>query len=515
MNAWLKSALVGIQSHAPIPFDGEMGALMTKVAAQHVDPALGFSRVAAVLASCRLASITLLPSSSSLPPAAAADTQALGADHDWFIALDSTFRQGPLRLQVEACLRLAVNAVHLPVALLPSALQAGHRQQILRAALLPIIGVRGRWLAAFNPDWRYASSSLEASAADDGDEEKHWQQGSNEQRVQYFRALRARDPTAACALLQSQLGELAAKERAALVELLATGLQANDASLLEKLLKDRSRDVRQIAARLLAMLPHSIHAQRLREWLAPLVTSRRGLLGRSWHCEAPASADPAWAEAVIESTRPQHEALGERAWWLYQLVRQVPLSWWCEHTGMRAAALLNWAEKSDWGDALSRGWRERVGAEDAEWIEAMLASDTKAFCERRAELLALLPMAQREQHWPHDVTQLQQSGLLGQIIGSCAPGETLSSRYSGALIPSLLAALDGDALRQDYALRAYLLELATLLHADSLLALREPVRVGDETTALRECLSEFQRIVATRRCLHDSPTKNMPFTERP
>jgi hypothetical protein len=511
MNGWLKAALVGIEGSAPLPADGEIGALMATVAAQGDDPAQGYCRVVGVLAACRLAALSL-PPPAVLPTAATADAQALADDHPACAALASAFVEGPLRLQYEACLRLAEVDAHLPAALLPSALQAGQRQQVLRAALLPRLGARGEWLAACNPDWRYAASSGESAPAAN-DEEQQWQQGSIEQRAQYFRALRRRDPAAANALLQAQLGELTAKERAALVELLAIGLQADDAALLESLLKDRSREVRYLAARLLALLPDAAHARRLCVWTAELVTSRRGMLGRSWQCEAPAMADPEWAGAAIEPSRPQHETLGERAWWLYQLVRQVPLAWWCEHTGMRAAELLAWAARSDWAEALQRGWRERVGAADPEWIEAMLASNAPIFRHGMSDLLALLPMAQRERHWPRNLAELQQAGLLGPIIGACAPGETLSAGYSAALLPSLHALLEGDALRQDYGLRAVLLELATLLHPDSLPALRLPPRRGDETPALAECLTDFQRIVAVRRTLHDSLARSTRSTE--
>src|SRR3546814_8525468 len=82
---------------------------------------------------------------------------------------------------------------------------------------------------------------------------------------------------------------------------------------------------------------------------------------------------------------------------------------------------------------------------------------THSFPTRRSserELLALLPMAQRERHWPRNLAELQQAGLLGPIIGACAPGETLSAGYSAALLPSLQALLEGDELRQDYTLRS-------------------------------------------------------------
>ena len=78
---------------------------------------------------------------------------------------------------------------------------------------------------------------------------------------------------------------------------------------------------------------------------ASRATQARALRARPGVPDAPRAADPEWSSAAIDVARPQNDALGERAWWLYQLVRQVPLRWWCEHTGMDAAALLAWAAK--------------------------------------------------------------------------------------------------------------------------------------------------------------------------
>ena len=44
-----------------------------------------------------------------------------------------------------------------PAALLPDLLELGRTHADLRAAILPALDRRGRWLAAQNPDWSYAS----------------------------------------------------------------------------------------------------------------------------------------------------------------------------------------------------------------------------------------------------------------------------------------------------------------------------------------------------------------------
>ncbi len=509
MTPWLKPALIGVDDTVAFGIEGEVGELLARVA-EVEDPALAYARSAAVLAACARAATAPAGADVALPAPAAPDPEALPATHPWadvIAAVFMTATQSPsyeVRLTCEACLRLAEVGRTLPPSALPSALTAGQRHQALRPALLPVLGNRGRWLAAQNPDWKYAAGA----GADPGapDQATPWEHGTFVDRLGYFRALRQGDPAAARDLLQASLGELAAKERLEFVQAMSLGLQPDDAPLLELLLsKDRSRDVRYAAARLLALLPDTAHARRLQSWVAPLLTARRGLLGKGWNLEAPDAADPGWAAAQIEPTRPQHEALGERAWWLYQLTRQVPLSWWTTHTGMSPADLVAWAGKSDWKAALYRGWRERVSQSEPDWIEALLAARSRDSRAAAGDLLALLPVAQREKHWADDIDALWKSGDAGEIIAACALGETLSLRYSSALLPTLYACFDDDRLRHDYGLRSCLLELATLVDAGAIGRSRPVSRRADETPAMAECAQAFERILHVRAALRAHP----------
>jgi hypothetical protein len=498
--AWMNQALIGVDRAVPA-IDGDVGVLLEQVGAQGEDAALGFSRAMGALAACRLAALTLDAGTSPPPAAAPEDFNALAPDHAWTAALAFVFTEGTPRLQYEACQRVAALRAVVPVRLLPAALDAGCRSTLLRPALQSILGHRGRWLAQFNDAWRFAAQTpADAAAADDP---KLWSEGSLVQRIAYLRTSRARDPAAARNLLQAQLGELPAKERVDLVAVLSQRLGAGDEALLEGLLKDRSRDVRDSAARLLALVPTSTHARRLAAWLSPLVTCRRSLLLKTtWSCDAPQAVDAAWTASAIETTRPQHEALGERAWSLYQLTRQSALSWWTSHTGMSAAALIAWAAKTDWKDALHRGWRERAGADDRDWIEAMLRAPDGDFRRQASTLLALLPVAEREKYWPRSLDELSKSGALGDAIASCALGETLSADFSRALVLEVHACIVSDRLRNEYILRAQLLELATILHPAALAAWHQPQRRDDETPAMSECIHLFERTLAIRRTLH-------------
>src|SRR5262249_14071496 len=52
---------------------------------------------------------------------------------------------------------LAARGRRIPAAQLPALLDLGRSQPDLRAAILPVLGKRGVWLARHNPDWSYAS----------------------------------------------------------------------------------------------------------------------------------------------------------------------------------------------------------------------------------------------------------------------------------------------------------------------------------------------------------------------
>jgi hypothetical protein len=497
-QAWFKHALVGVGNGA-LPFDGALATLVER--APHDDAAVTFARGVGAYAACRRAAVVFDATAAAPPPPAPDDARALPHDHPWTRALADAFDNGPERVQDEACRRVAQIGAVLPHALLPRALTAGQRNAALRDALALALGARGAWLAALNPDWRYA-----AGGASDGDDpDRVWQEGSFAQRLALLRAIRASEPARAREMLRAQLPELPAKERHELVAVLGDRLDADDASILEPLLKDRARDVRQTAASLLALLPESAHAQRLAAWLASLVTAKRGLMSTTWRVDAPADADPGWTAATIDATRPQHDALGERAWWLYQLVRLVPLSWWTRHTGMSAAELVAWSGKSDWKGALHRGWLERLRDDDADWIDAMLDAKHGLFKHQRAALLARLPAGERERHWATAIGELAKTGTLADVVVSCALGATLSSAFSRALVAGLPELIGSDAFRNDWGLRGQLVELAAILHPDALRVWRALPRHAEETPSMDTCLHSIERIVALRRLFHSVP----------
>jgi len=504
MSAWaplLPAAVVGSERHAaPLAaWPGDVGQAIAAATAG-AEPAAAVLRAAAVLAACGAAGAQGARFDDALPAAAPANSQEALTDPAQLGPIGWALREGAPRLQLAVPLALARAGRRFPPALLPTVLELGRRSLALRAAFAATLGERGRWLAQQREDWRYA-----AGAGAQADAQTQWQDGSFEQRRALLQSERASDPAAARERLQAALPELPAKERAELVAVLAQRLGPDDEALLDSLRADRGREVRQAALALLLRLPQAAHPQRAAARLAALVTSSRGLLGRRWEIDAPSAAADDWKADQIEATRPTHERLGERAWWLYQLVRQVPLSWWTTHTGLDAAELLKWAAKTDWAAALQRGWRDvLVAAPDITWCEAVLDAGPAGWADHHTELLALLPPARRERHWQRQLGDgsVPLDRLLPQILAACPAGETLSAPLSRALVQPLLARDAAGALANDYGLRATLPELAAALHLDALAPLATLQRHPDHTPSWADTLHALAQTLATRRALN-------------
>lgn len=500
--AWaplLPAAMVGTERHsAPWPsLQGEVGALASQAAATTDEPATALLRIAAVLATCSLAGARGGAWSAGLPTPADDDTlPALepGPVHD---AVRWALCEGPGRLPHSVCVALAAARRRLPTALLPQALELGRRSLALRAALLPVLGERGRWLAAQRVEWQYA-----AGAPAPAHDVSHWTDGTLEQRRALLAHEREADPAAARERLQRALPELPAKERAELVTALATGLGADDEALLDTVRADRSREVRQAALALLLRLPQAAHPRRAAARMAALMTHERVLLRKRWQIDAPQAAAEDWKADQLDAARPQHEPLGERAWWLYQLVRQVPLRWWSGHTALSPAELLEWAAGTDWAEALLRGWRDVLfAAPDEAWCDALLDHWPKALRENPSAVLGLLSAARRERHLQRQLRDTKDTlhATVAQILAACPAGETLSPDTSQLLVERVVER--AGQLNEDYALRGQLAELACALHHDALDRLAALPRRADETPSCAEALQTTAQVVATRRAL--------------
>lgn len=498
MSAWsplLPPALVGTDRHTGAwpPVGGwppDVAALVHEAAATPAR-AEALLRAAAVLAVTQAASEFGQPWTTALPAAAATDASpAAPAD----ALLGWLLHEGPPRVQHELLAVWAARGQRLPEAWLPAALELGRRSIAMRAPVAAVLGTRGHWLAAQRDDWRWAAGSGRA------DDESRWADGTLDQRSALLRHERSRAPAAARERLAAALPELPANERAELVGALAMGLCDDDEPLLESLLQDRSREVRQTAATLLQRLPASAFVARAEARVQPLLRHERVLLRKRWLIEPPAEV------GATDPPRPKHEALGERAWWLYMAARQVPLAWWPRHMGLEPGELLAWAADTDWAEALHRAWRDALfAAPEPAWSAAFLRHWPRgAGPDGRASVLALLPLAEREAHW---LRLLESDGelpdtLLAQLGPGCPPPQHLSLPLSQRLAAAVRQRLASGPVTQLWPLREALPDIAGLLHPQALPALRELPSHPDDPPAVGALLHSVQRIATARARLH-------------
>ncbi len=149
--------------------------------------------------------------------------------------------------------------MRLPEVLLPNMLALGIQRSKSRSLILPVLGRRGRWLAALNPAWQYAAlnpaswSSIRAA----------WDETAVGHRSSLVAQLRVVDPAQGRALVESTWRGENDQRRLPLIKQLAIGLSMADEPLLEVALDDRSRMVRRNAAELLAHLLGSRLCQRM------------------------------------------------------------------------------------------------------------------------------------------------------------------------------------------------------------------------------------------------------------
>lgn len=410
----IAAALLGTARRAftPPPATGPLGAALAQIAsADHADALLGTAALVAVFQQAgRLpgqAGATLEPSAPddlpACPPGAVQHLSAMLAGTqrtllpEWLAALTAAGRR-------------------VPPAYLPALLDLGRTQPELCPALLPALGARGAWLAAQNPAWAYVPARLAAGQGDAAELAAAWDTGTRAARGALLIEMRQRTPALARELIQRSWASEKADDRAAFLAAFEHGLSDDDEPLLEGMLDDRSKEVRRTAAGLLARLPTSRLVARMREraqimlsW-APAEPARllrlKGARPAQLACTPPAAYDPAWQRDVIEPKPPAHmQKLGERAWWLQQILGHVPPAGWSKQWGIHPDELIAQAARGDWQHALIEGWRAAALAHrDADWAEALLRHDAGA-----AELLGALP------------AERQEALLLDILRGDCTP----------------------------------------------------------------------------------------------
>jgi hypothetical protein len=302
--------------------------------------------------------------------------------------LENAFTTDSKDLLCEILRQMAAGEVLLPFEALPLALNATDTE--VREHLLPLFGERGRWLSDFHPDWSWARSGA-ATLGEKGREElaRAWEEGTIRERCLVLRTLRRSDPEEARRWLEPALPKEKAEHRARLVAVLETGLSDVDLAFLEAQLDDRSQQVKEVAGKLLALLPQSELARRMRERAEAMLSGdTKGVLrkGLKLVCEPPEEIDASWERDGVSAKPPA--GVGKRAFWAESVASCVPPSHWTRKFDAEPETLIEAIEDDPFETALLQGWTiaaARFVARDAD-SRAWLAPLWKHWAGRAGRL---------------------------------------------------------------------------------------------------------------------------------
>ncbi|MFC0624660.1 DUF5691 domain-containing protein [Kribbella deserti] len=278
----------------------------------------------------------------------------------------------------------------VPPEFLPALADFARGRTEYRALVAAAAGRRGPWLAELNPDWRFLALHNAS------DSEQDWTHGTPNQRRAWLIRTREQDPAAAREALAEVWPSEPAVVRAEFLALLTNNLSPADEDFCERALDDRAAEVRRTAAGLLARIPGSRYSARMAARVRECLAFEPGRVRVS----LPRRLDDTMLRDGI--TAKPRLAIGEKAWWLRQILAAAALSVYdvrmveAEVSGFDRALLLEAL-----GDATVR---ER----NAEWARALLT--TKA---ASARLIAVLP----PEEWAAAVGALGKGGELAQVVG--------------------------------------------------------------------------------------------------
>lgn len=443
MSLWTEitnTALIGCE-RKPLSLNGaadKLGGLLAQLDQN--------DREGALLGAAAIASLYeragALPLKDMLPaPEACEPDEAPRCGERAAIRLAMMLRGEYRELLPEWLAKAAAAGRRAPEELLPPLLELGLTWEDLREAILLVLGARGRWLSAQNPDWDYAAPRLDESL---------WETGNSEQRRAILAELRKRDVTRARGMLATTWAQESPKDRADFLAALENGLSLEDESFLESALDDRRKDVRCVAAGLLARLPESALRRRMLERARPLLTFKLNRLKRrTIEITLPEACDKAMQRDGVEP-KPSYQGIGEKAWWLQQMLGLIPPKVWSQESGWSISELIAVAKRGEWKNVLIDGWSQASQlCRDVEWADALLAETFE-----RAEAPSLFQVLPQTRQEDFIIELLRKSPSLrtdkpaGNYVAACL--RPWGMKLSRAVIDSLLHHAATDRFKEGW-----------------------------------------------------------------
>ncbi len=237
----------------------------------------------------------------------------------------------------EYLLLLKVNDKALPASELP-ALLAKKDLPSTWPQVAPLIGEDGRWLLRQHPEW---SSLLEDPT------QYNWHTGSRQERLKMLDFWRKQSPKFALELVQSTWETEQLNDKTSFLANLQTNLSLDDEPFLESCRSDKRKEVRQVAAALLAKIIGSGLAARLEGRVLQVVSVKNGKL----QVALPEELDESAMTDGIQKLHPEWQG-GAKASFLGQIVSRINPAFWESHLNRSPKAIISLFFESDWAQTL-------------------------------------------------------------------------------------------------------------------------------------------------------------------
>lgn len=385
---------------------------------------------------------------------------------------------------------------------LPAVLDEGRAAPSLRSRIVALLGRRGEWLAAQNPDWSWATPR---------DEKDVWETGDRGERLVLLDHLRTTDPNAARELLATTWSQESAKDRVGYLAKFATGLNSSDEPFLNEALHDRSIEVRRAARSLLARLP-SEFLGRLKELANQVLSFKKPLIGKA-RIEVALPEDPIeWLKSndieIDSPPRTAAQSVGPKGWALKEMISLIPTAHWVELWKKSPIEIIRAADESEWRESFIEGF---VAANqlnvDADWIEELISyTSTDPKHTPLTQLGVFLPAARYEaltlKSLKSESVGLNDNHLAFNFLA--VHRSAWSDQLSRAVVKSVKKRINqGKDNIVDWQTKSYLKQFAQCVSPDLYdeLAIGWPME-SESWPNWSKSVDAFQSLLAFRRDMH-------------
>lgn len=341
-----------------------------------------------------------------------------------------------------------------------------------------LIGERGRWLAAQNPDWTIVLPT---------DLDALWENGTKEEREAVLSHLRQTDPSRARQHLEAVWEQEPILQQKIWLSKLVTGLGPADEPFLTRLFidyravtkqKPTQQAIFQDVATYLLGLPNSALYQTIREKLRQYVTTRKSLLGRLTGQETVSMALPnhddgffnpaSMAQYSLETSADLTSASRIRHWF-FQFLAAMPPATWQELWQVNEENLVDFCFRQSFGKEDAKATADALETvailrhKSTTLARSLLRTKHKfGFRER---LIALLPAAEQEHHIEANALDFSEYPANYSFLTDWnRPWSVSFSQYMIVLFAKRLV----SSYQFSPSAKAFLVDAATVLHTDSL-----------------------------------------------